>query len=154
MKSLLSHYRGLLYPSILVVLSTVLFSFRPHTTQGDCDPDALMENCAADLDDFVFVKSFEVAAKNENDKSNYSYVLSRDITYRIIACESTANKRCMVVNLYDRSHKLIASNQIPGTKKIFPLISYQCSATGVYYVEVTFENNKGGCGLNIIGFKK
>jgi hypothetical protein len=118
-----------------------------------CDPEALLKKYAKELDDYVFIRSFLVETSNSGDKAEYSYVLSRSINYRIVVCDNEDGKH-MTVNLLDRNRKLIATNYMKGSKKYFPAINYVCSATGVYYVEVTFERDKKGCGVNILGFKK
>jgi len=138
----------------LIFLGIILFlAFSFNITSG-CDPEALLKNCASDLDDFVFIKSFPVEIKKSAEKTEYSYVLSRAITYRIVVCTQNENDKKMVVNLFDRNKKLIASNYLKSSKKFFTTINYECSATGVYYVEAFFEGDKKGCGLNILGFKK
>lgn len=136
--------------TLLVVITTLSF----RTSPPPCNPEALLDNCASGLDDFVFIKSFPVFAEKADDKTEYSYVLSRGVTYRIVVCEQNAQDKKMVVNLFDRNKKLIASNYLKSSKKIFPIINYACAATGVYYVEAFFEGEKKGCGLNILGFKK
>lgn len=154
MKNLCSPLRGSIYSLVLFVVIFSIYSFNANRRIENCDTDQLMENCASELDDFVFIKSFDIVTSNSENKVEYSYVLSRDATYRIVICEMDATEKTMVVNLFDRSHKLIASNQIKASKKIFPILTYQCAATGVYYLEAHFEQKNGGCGLNIIGFKK
>jgi len=119
-----------------------------------CDQEALLANCASSLDDFVFIKSFSVISEKGNQKTEYSYVLSRGIAYRLVICENESSKKTMIVNLFDRNKKLIASNYLKAGKKVFPIINYTCAATGVYYVEAYFDGEKKGCGLNILGFKK
>jgi hypothetical protein len=59
----------------------------------------------------------------------------------------------MVLNLYDRNHKLIATNKANG--KYYNKVGYNCTATGVYYIETYIDNNAKGCGVSsILGFKK
>jgi hypothetical protein len=118
-----------------------------------CDPEDLLKKYAGALDQYVFIKSFPVEVSAKDDKAQYSYVLSRGIDYRIVVGDNNDNQH-MVVNLLDRNKKLIATNYLKSSKKFYPTISYVCSATGVYYVEVSFEGEKKGCGINILGFKK
>jgi hypothetical protein len=59
----------------------------------------------------------------------------------------------MVLNLYDRNHKLIATNK--ANEKYYNKVGYNCTATGVYYIETYIDNNAKGCGVSsILGFKK
>jgi hypothetical protein len=134
---------------ILLVFTSFSFSSNPP-----CDPETLLKNYASELDNFVFIKSFPIEVNKSETKAEYSYVLSRAITYRIVVCNPHENGSKMIVNLLDRNKKLIASNYLKSSKKFFQTINYECSATGVYYVEAYFDGDKKGCGLNILGFKK
>lgn len=135
--------------AILICLATYSFTSLPL-----CDPEELLKKCASSLDNYVFIKSFNIETGKAGEKSEYSYVLSRGINYRIVIYDENGEGKKMIVNLLDRNKKLIASNFLKSSKKIYPTLNYECSATGVYYVEAFFEGEKKGCGINILGFKK
>jgi hypothetical protein len=138
-------------PSALIAMFLILTSF---IGGPPCTSDEFVDSCAPALGDFVFIKTFNVNVDKPGNKTEYSYVLSRDSEYKIVVCDQNEAGRKMIVNFYDRSKKLIASNFLKTTKKFYPTISYKCAATGVYYVEAFFEGDKSGCGINILGFKK
>lgn len=140
-------FSKIVFLSILVVTCS-FFSNPP------CDSDDFLDSCASSLGDFTFIKNFNVTVKKSGDKTEYSYVFSRDSEYKIVICDQNESGKRMIVNFYDRGKKLIASNYLKSSKKFFSTINYKCSATGMYYVEAFFEGEKSGCGLNIIGFKK
>jgi len=147
-----------IFKSSLVVcfLSSIflgIYSFKPSAGKS-CDLDALFEANAASLQPYTFIKKFDVQADKSGDKVVYSYVLSRDSEYKIMIVDLNESGKKMIVDFYDRNKKLIASNYLKSSKKVFPAITYKCSATGVYYVEAYFEGEKNGCGINILGFKK
>lgn len=121
---------------------------------AQCSSDAFMDNCSNALDEFTFIKSFEYANPKAGAKGEYSYVFSKGSTYRIIVCDENIAGNKMIISLYDRNHKLIASNFDKASKKVFPSLSYPCSATGVYYIEYSFQGDKAKCGINILGFTK
>ena len=146
MKSILYFLKG-----ILIVTLLSLFSF---ATNPPCESDEFIDSCAPVLGDFVFIKTFNVNIVKPGNKTEYSYVLSRDSEYKIVVCDQNDPGKKMIVNFYDRNKKLIASNYLKATKKFYPTINYKCAATGVYYVEAFFEGDKNGCGINILGFKK
>jgi hypothetical protein len=152
MKTLNLPFRQLFSAVVLVILTYCLTAFKSGSPV--CNTEALMEDCASELEDYVFVKNFDVVTDKSGQKIDYSYVLSRGIEYKIVICEKTNSNRRMIVNFYDRNRTLVATNFQKSNKKIFPNITYKCSATGVYYVEAFYEGESGGCGLNIIGFKK
>jgi hypothetical protein len=123
---------------------------------AQCTSDAFLDKCASSLGEFTFIKSFNITIdkKTAESKYEYSYVFSKGSTYKIIICDENIEGNKMIVTLFDRNHKMIATNFNKASKKFYPLFSYPCSATGVYYLEVTFENGKEGCGVNILGFNK
>lgn len=122
-------------------------------TFGQCDSDEFLDNCASSLETYTFIKAFNVNVKKA-DKVEYSYVFSKGSNYMIIVCDQNSPGNRMIVNLYDRNHKLIVSSFNRKTKTYYPNLIYPCSATGVYYMDASFENSKGGCGVIILGFKK
>lgn len=121
---------------------------------AQCSSDAFMDNCSNALDDFNFIKSFEYSNPKGGAKAEYSYVFSKGSTYRIVVCDENIAGNKMIISLYDRNHKLIASNFDKASKKVFPALTYPCSATGVYYIEYSFQGDKAKCGINILGFTK
>ncbi|MFL5765050.1 MAG: hypothetical protein ACJ77K_13985 [Bacteroidia bacterium] len=137
----------------LVGLMTVGILFGFVAGVPECGSDEYLEKFAPALADYTFIKSFNVQLSKQDDKSEFSYVFSKGSTYRIVIGDMNPEGNRMIVSLYDRNRKLIASNYVKSSRKFFPSINYACSATGVYYVEAAFENGKTGCGINILGFK-
>ena len=137
---------------VLFFLGVMMFAFKAF---GQCDSDEFMDACAAPLGTHTFIKSFntKITSKKES-KVEYSYVFSKGSEYMIIICDQKRAGNRMIVNLYDRDHKLIASSYNRKTKKHYPDLIYPCSATGVYYIESSFEGSDGGCGVIILGFNK
>ena len=115
---------------------------------AQCDDENFLDKCSSQLNEYTFVKSFEA-----NDKTEFSYVFSKDHNYLLTICDQVTGGGKMSVNLYDRNHKLVLSSYNKSTKKYYPSVGYKCMATGVYYIETTFDNAKG-CGVSILGFKK
>lgn len=149
MKTYISLFRIL----VVAALMFISFSFTRIPGKG-CDLESLFESNATKLQPYTFMKKFDVQVDKSGNKIEYSYVLSRDSEYKIMIADLNEDGKKMVVNFYDRNKKLIASNYVKASKKVFPSITYKCAATGVYYIEAFFEGEKDGCGINIIGFKK
>jgi len=115
-----------------------------------CDDEDFLDNCSSLLDGYTFVKSFAHSGDGSGKKSENSYVFSKDHAYILTICDQGSSK--MILNLYDRNRKLIATNKTGG--KYFNKVGYNCTATGVYYIETFLDNNTKGCGVSILGFKK
>ena len=137
---------------VLFVLGIMMLSFAAF---GQCESDEFLDECAAPLGSHTFIKSFNTKINSKKEaKVEYSYVFSKGSEYMIILCDQKKAGNRMILNLYDRNHQLIASSYNRKTKKHYPDMAYPCSATGVYYIESSFEGSEGGCGVIILGFTK
>ncbi len=117
---------------------------------SQCMSDKLQKDCSSMLDSYIFVKSFNV-----NEATEVSYVFSKGTQYVITLCdEASSDNEKMVVELYDRQHKLVASSYIKKTNKHYAKIGYPCNATGVYYMKYSFQDGSAGCGVSVLGFKR
>jgi len=137
---------------ILILLTLFLL---PVSSFGQCDTDMFLDQCASSLGTFNYIKSFNVNV-NPRKKANseFSYVFSKGSTYMLIVCDQNVIGGRMVVNLFDRDHKLIASTYDEKNNKLYSDLLYSCETTGVYFIKATFEGSKGGCGMCILGFNK
>lgn len=125
-------------------------------SKAQCEDEKFLDNCAAMLDKFVFIKAFNIDADKgkAGEGTEFSYVLSKGTTYMITICDKAENGNRLILELYDRNKKLIASSFNKKDKKYYPKIGYPCAATGVYYLKYRFEGSKEGCGVSILGFDK
>lgn len=139
---------------VLAMLSVLTLSSFDKSPKKKCDLDALFESNAANIQPYTLIKKFDVEVDKDGNKVEYSYVFSRDCEYKILIFDLNEEGKRMVINFYDRNKKLISTNYVKSSKKVFPSITYKCSATGVYYIEAYFEGDEKGCGINILGFKK
>ncbi|MBC7862652.1 MAG: hypothetical protein IAF38_06725 [Bacteroidia bacterium] len=111
------------------------------------------DNCSHKLGDFTFIKSVSIdPGKVEGKPYQYSYLFSKGSTYMILICDQSIKGSRLIVNLYDASRKLIATNH--NKKKIYESLTFPCNSTGIYYIESFYEGNKDACGVNILGFTK
>lgn len=135
-----------------LVLAIVLIAGTSAPTGGPCGTDAFLEGCAPALGDYLFMKTFPVQPEKAGEKAEVRYILSKGSSYRIVICDEDEKGNKMKVRLLDRNHKLIATNYVSG--KYYSTLDYNCSATGVYYIESGFKPSKVGCGAIILGFLK
>ncbi len=131
----------------------VLVATASQSAFGQCQTDEFLDNCASRLESFTFIKAFNTSM-TKTGAEEFSYVFSKGSNYLIIVCDQNNAGERMIVSLYDRNRKLIASSYNPKTKTYYPDILYPCTATGVYYLEAKLEGAKGGCGVTILGFMK
>ena len=124
-----------------------------HSAFGQCQSDEFLDNCASKLESFTFIKAFN-SSMTKAGKEEFSYVFSKGSNYLIIVCDQNKPGERLIISLYDRNRKLIASTYNSATKTYYPDLLYPCTATGVYYLEAKLEGSKGGCGVTILGFMK
>lgn len=89
--------------------------------------------------------------KNSKGKPHveFSYIFSKGTYYYMSLCSDDG----MYVNLYDKSHKLIATSYDVRTKKHYPAMAFKCTSTGAYYFQYKFVNDKkDGCGTAVLGW--
>lgn len=129
---------------------TILFVFTASLDiSAQCSDKGFIDGCKAALDKFIFIKAFDINDTN----AEYSYVFSKGTTYVITTCEKNTNEQ-LIVELYDRTRKKVASNFDKKSKKYNSKIGYQCQATGVYYMKYYFADGSKDCGMSMIGFVK
>ncbi|OFY88478.1 MAG: hypothetical protein A3K10_14940 [Bacteroidetes bacterium RIFCSPLOWO2_12_FULL_31_6] len=133
-----------------------LLFFIQTEVKAQCGGDDFMDFCAEVLGDFNFIKANKINLSNADTNKDtptvqYAQVLSTNNTYCITACYSGSGN--MILELYDRDHKLIMSNYDKVKKKYYPVINYICSATGVYYFVYSFSGVESACGISMIGVK-
>ena len=131
----------------------LLLGLSSFTNAQECDTEALRVQSSPALRGFAFMKSFVIESASSDDKKEFSYVLSKDVSYCIVGADSEKNNK-LVVNLLDRNRKVVATNYIKQKKEFLPSIKYDCDATGVYYLEAYFKESKNSCGLLILAYKK
>ena len=140
---------------IFVLIVAIAFSSATSSVlfAQECDQEALRVKSSPVLRGFSFMKSFPVESASSDNKQEFSYVLSKDVSYCIVGADSDKDNK-LVVNLLDRNKKVIATNYIKQKKEFLPSIKFDCDATGVYYLEAYFKESKNSCGLLILAYKK
>ena len=127
----------------------------PGINYGQCDSDDFLDNCAPSLDTYTYIKKFPVAVKRKKSENTvFSYVFSKGSTYKLIVCDQDSEGGKMIINFYDRNRKLIASSYDKRSRLHHDVLLFPCTATGVYYIEGSFDGSGGGCGVCILGFDK
>lgn len=142
---------------LILILSVTFQSF-------DCDSEEFVDDCAAQIAGYKFLKANKVSlstggrSRSRSSKGGASVmikqVFSKGTSYKITAC--SGSDKSLHVTLMDRTgRKQLISNYSKKKNKYYPSITYNCKATGVYYLNYKFEDEEPqGCGISIIGFKK
>lgn len=136
------------------IIGIALFAsvFLGQSAHAQCNPDESLKTSVTTLaDGFNFVKSYTIAAPANKESVEFSYVFTKGTQYMLtLADAGSANS--IVVTLYDSERRKVASNKIQGT--IASALVYPCNATGIYYMEFSFDAGSSRCGASALGFKK
>jgi hypothetical protein len=134
------------------VLSLLLLS--ASETIGQCNAENLSNQCIPKLaTGFNFLKSYKIdGAGGSKDKVEYSYVFTKGTQYMINICAPAQPTDGIIVSLYDSQRNKVASSKING--QYIAAIAYPCNATGIYYIQYTFDGSATYCGGSALGFKR
>ncbi len=137
---------------ILVFVSAI--SAATTVLNGQCNPDNFANACIPKLaSGFNFLKSYKVDGEGgSKDKVEYSYVFTKGTQYMINLCANGANTDGLIVTLFDSGRNKVATSKING--QFISAIAYPCNATGIYYIQYTFDGSAGNCGGSALGFKR
>ncbi|MBL7862016.1 MAG: hypothetical protein JNJ65_12700 [Cyclobacteriaceae bacterium] len=133
-----------LFTSSLAVSSTDIVD--------QCDSDNLANSCIPKLaSGFNFLKSYKVDGIAK-EKVEYSYVFTKGTQYMINVCANGTSTDGIVVSIFDKERNKVATSKING--QFISAIAYPCNATGIYYIQYTFDEPSAHCGGSALGFKR
>jgi hypothetical protein len=121
---------------------------------GQCNAENLSNQCIPKLaTGFNFLKSYKIdGAGGSKAKVEYSYVFTKGTQYMINICAPSQPTDGIIVSLYDSNRNKVASSKING--QYIAAIAYPCNATGIYYIQYTFDGSATYCGGSALGFKR
>lgn len=136
------------------LIITLVISLFAIASQAQCNPDNFASLCVPKLaDGFNFLKSYKIDGQGgQKEKIEYSYLFTKGTQYMINLCAEGTETDGIVVSLFDAARNKIASNLING--KFVNQLTMICNATGIYYIQYTFNGSKNFCGGSALGFKK
>lgn len=119
---------------------------------AQCNAEILSTQCIPKLaSGFNFLKSYKVE-KAGKEYVEYSYVFTKGTQYMINICAPDQNSDGIIVTLYDSKRNKVASNKVKD--EYITAIAYPCNATGIYYIQYTFDDASSVCGGSALGFKR
>ena len=136
---------------LALAISLALFT---NSAYAQCNPEDFTAACVPKLaTGFNFLKSYKIDGEGgSRGKVEYSYVFTKGTQYFINICSTGAVTDGIVVSLYDQNRNQVASSKIDN--QVVSAIAYPCNATGIYYIQYTFEKSASYCGGSALGFKR
>ncbi len=136
-----------------ITLVIALLFFRvTYTTQAQCNSEQYTNRAIKEIPfGFNFSKSFKIDRRNNSRKKiKYTLVLSKHTTYSFSISGSKGNS--IIATIYDTKKRKIATSFY--NEKYFSSCSFKCRASGIYYIEFTFEKKGNDCGAAAMSFKR
>lgn len=119
---------------------------------SQCDADRYANDCVSGLaEGFNFLKSYHINGEPDLEKVEYSYVFTKGTQYALKVCDSNS-KVGLVATIFDGKRNKIASNKIKD--QVVGAIAFPCNATGIYYIQFTFDTLAARCGGSALSFKR
>jgi len=138
----------------VIFLSLIVIGAYFQQGFAQCNPDELCNACVPKLSEagFNFLKTYKIVGESDLTKVEYSYVFTKGTQYMISLCDQNATGNTIMVTIFDAERNKVANNKVNG--QLLPAIAYPCNATGIYYLQFTFEGGGLRCGGSALGFKK
>ncbi len=137
-----------------IVFALALFFFSTTDSSAQCNSENYTNECIPKLSaGFKFLKSYKVdGASGAKDKVEYSYVFTKGTQYMINICAPSQPTDGIVITLFDSQRNKVASSKVNG--QYISTIAFPCNATGIYYIQYTFDESTSYCGGSALGFKR
>ncbi len=138
----------------LIFFIAIIFLLNSADATAQCNSENLSTQCIPKLTTgFNFLKSYKIDGDGgSKEKVEYSYVFLKGTQYMINICAPSQPTDGIIVSLYDQNRNKVASSKL--NDQYISAIAYPCNATGVYYIQYTFEKSSSYCGGSALGFKR
>ena len=139
---------------IIVFAALIMAIFTSSDVVGQCDAEGFGNACIPKLaTGFNFLKSYKIDSEGgAKDKVEFSYVFTKGTQYMINLCAGGSATDGLVVSLFDAKRNKVATSKVNG--EFVSAIAYPCNATGIYYIQYTFDGSSAKCGGSALGFKR
>jgi hypothetical protein len=138
----------------IIFIAFSLFLLSTSEGASQCNAEDLSNQCIPKLaTGFNFLKSYKVDGVGGSKATvEYSYVFTKGTQYMINICATKQPTDGIIVTLFDSNRNKVASSKF--NNQFIEAIAYPCNATGIYYIQYTFEGSAAYCGGSALGFKR
>ena len=145
--------KNIIGASLLLNLGFALLS---STAIAQCEEQEFVDHCAANLsDEYAYLRTFE--AEEIEGSTNYPYtgafLFRKGVNYMFTSCGVSEDYHRIVVKLYNRTRKLVASSYNSESGKHYDRMVFKCNATGIFFVQTLTTLNETSCGITMLGFE-
>lgn len=146
--------RKIMHANYILILGFTLFNM---SAIAQCDDQGFVDACAFHLgDEYSYLRTFEVEEKEGSTDYPYTgaFLFRKGINYVFTSCGVgiSENAERIVVNLYNRTRKLVASSYNKESGKHYDKMIFKCNATGIFFVQTLAVLDENSCGITMLGF--
>jgi len=143
--------------SLLVAFSTVLLLFVSNSVTAQCD-DKLISDVADGLDKYNYLKDYKVwLPKTKKNKLpatvSYNLILNKGKKYRFLINQADALPGKLKFEMYAEGKGMVLTNFDGLSAMYYGGVEFQCQATSMYTITISFSEGEEGCGVVIVGFE-
>lgn len=138
--------------SIILILGFALFG---TNVLAQCDEDEFVDHCAANLgDEYGYLRTFESEEIEECTDYPYTgaFLFRKGVNYIFTSCGVSEDYHRIIVKLYNRTRKLVASSYNKESGKHYDRMVFKCNATGIFFVQSLTTVDENSCGITMLGF--
>lgn len=137
---------------IYIVLFTILFAGGTAQLKAQCAPETYSLKCIGAMDEnAIYLKSFNIDGhKMTGNLVEYSMAFGYNVNYLFKICTALNHADGIVLTIYNSRREVMTTNV--HDDHISDELKFQCPATGIYYLNFSFNNSSelcGGCILTI-----
>jgi len=134
--------------SLIIVCGLAL----SHEAAGQCDNEVFASASVSGMTPgYSLLKTYKISGEKDLEKMEFSYVLTKGTQY-MLNVKDEAKTPATVVTLYDSKRNKIATNKVSGSN--VAAIAFACGATGIYYIQYTFEPSSVRCAGSSLAFRR
>ncbi|MCU0358921.1 MAG: hypothetical protein MUE95_15245 [Cyclobacteriaceae bacterium] len=137
-----------------LIFAVTLMLLTSMSAKAQCNSEGLSNECIPKLTTgFNFLKSYKIdGVGGTKDRVEYSYVFTKGTQYLINICAPSQPTDGVLVTLYDSQRNKVASSKV--NDQFVSAIAFPCNATGIYYIQYTFDGSTSYCAGSALGFKR
>ncbi len=137
----------------LIFLIIPVLIFLNYNTTAQCNSQ-LHDKCYVEIKGTTYLKDFKVrlqtAEKNKKSPiAKYSIAFSKGNHYRFTVCCDVNKDSEAIIQIY-QSNRLIGSNFVKGSDKIYSAFDFVCNKTGIYSIMISYRDGKDGCSVTML----
>lgn len=139
-----------------ILLIIVIFS--SFMAKSQCS-STLLPVASEQLEDFIYIKEFQVKLKEVKEARDANQItipimLNKGTKYRFVIDDAKEYEGRLIFELHSDRGKRILSSYVEEVKKNYSVLEFVCNRSGMYFLNLEFQEYKEGCGLLVYGFKK